>query len=116
MYKPLKYPNIPFSISDIYIITTSGDRVDSLAQQFYNDIRLLKPLNDPNNFLFPFFLFPQYLYEFDNSFLGFVEILWSVGIEILFLNVTMKILKSQKVRFQNMLVHHKLKTFSFYSL
>ena len=40
MYKPLKYPNIPFSISDIYIITTSGDRVDSLAQQFYNDIRL----------------------------------------------------------------------------
>ena len=39
-YKPLKYPNIPFSINDIYIITTAGDRVDSLAHQFYNDTRL----------------------------------------------------------------------------
>ena len=39
-YKPLKYPNIPFSINDIYIITTVGDRVDSLAHQFYNDTRL----------------------------------------------------------------------------
>ena len=39
-YKHLKYPNIPFSINDIYIITTAGDRVDSLAHQFYNDTRL----------------------------------------------------------------------------
>ena len=39
-YKALKYPNIPLSINDIYVITTSGDRLDLLANQFYKDIRL----------------------------------------------------------------------------
>ena len=39
-YKPIVYPNIPFSINDVYVITTSGDRLDLLANQFYNDVRL----------------------------------------------------------------------------
>lgn len=39
-YKALKYPNIPPSINDIYVITTSGDRLDLLANQFYKDTRL----------------------------------------------------------------------------
>ena len=39
-YQPLRYPNIPLSINDIYILTTVGDRLDSLANQFYNDIKL----------------------------------------------------------------------------
>tara|TARA_R110001583_G_scaffold55705_2_gene168808 strand:- start:4888 stop:5193 length:306 start_codon:yes stop_codon:yes gene_type:complete len=39
-YQPIKYPNIPLSSSDIYVLTTVGDRLDSLANQFYNDIRL----------------------------------------------------------------------------
>jgi nucleoid-associated protein YgaU len=39
-YKALKYPNIPLSINDIYVITTSGDRLDLLANQFYKDTRL----------------------------------------------------------------------------
>lgn len=39
-YKPLKYPEIPLSVNDVYIITTVGDRLDSLAQQFYGDVRL----------------------------------------------------------------------------
>ena len=39
-YRGIKYPNIDLSINDIYIITTSGDRLDLLANQFYNDIRL----------------------------------------------------------------------------
>tara|TARA_A100001201_G_scaffold39842_1_gene41438 strand:- start:5667 stop:5987 length:321 start_codon:yes stop_codon:yes gene_type:complete len=39
-YKPLKYPNIPLDINDLYVITTTGDRLDLLANQFYNDIRL----------------------------------------------------------------------------
>ena len=39
-FKPLKYPEIPFSLNDVYVITTTGDRLDSLANQFYNDIRL----------------------------------------------------------------------------
>jgi nucleoid-associated protein YgaU len=39
-YKALKYPNIHLSINDIYVITTSGDRLDLLANQFYKDTRL----------------------------------------------------------------------------
>ena len=39
-YKNLKYPDIPFTSNDIYVITTIGDRLDSIAFQFYNDIRL----------------------------------------------------------------------------
>tara|TARA_R110002051_G_scaffold98954_1_gene169306 strand:- start:1089 stop:1391 length:303 start_codon:yes stop_codon:yes gene_type:complete len=39
-YKPIRYPIIPLSIDDIYIVTTSGDRLDLLANNFYNDIRL----------------------------------------------------------------------------
>ncbi len=39
-YKPIKYPEIPLSSNDIYVITTIGDRLDSLAYQFYNDIEL----------------------------------------------------------------------------
>ena len=39
-YQPLRYPDIPLSSRDIYILTTIGDRLDSLADQFYNDVRL----------------------------------------------------------------------------
>jgi hypothetical protein len=39
-FKPLKYPEIPLSIDDLYIITTNGDRLDLLADQFYGDVRL----------------------------------------------------------------------------
>ena len=39
-YKPAIYPEIPLSISDLYIITTVGDRLDTLAYQFYNDVDL----------------------------------------------------------------------------
>ena len=39
-YKPLRYPDVSLSPRDIYVITTVGDRLDSLADQFYNDVRL----------------------------------------------------------------------------
>tara|TARA_R110001592_G_scaffold127539_3_gene339354 strand:- start:1485 stop:1790 length:306 start_codon:yes stop_codon:yes gene_type:complete len=39
-FKPLIYPNIPPTSNDIHIITTVGDRLDSLANQFYDDVRL----------------------------------------------------------------------------
>lgn len=32
-----KYPEIPLSPDDIYVITTEGDSLDVLAQQFYKD-------------------------------------------------------------------------------
>ena len=40
VYKIIKYPQIPLSVEDIYVITTSGDRLDLLANQFYKDVRL----------------------------------------------------------------------------
>ena len=39
-YKNLKYPEIPLSVNDIYVITEWGDRFDQLAFQFYGDVSL----------------------------------------------------------------------------
>ena len=40
VYKNIKYPEIPLSVNDLYIMTTSGDRLDTLANQFYQDVDL----------------------------------------------------------------------------
>ena len=40
VFKYIKYPNIPLSIDDIYAITIDGDRLDLIANQFYNDVVL----------------------------------------------------------------------------
>ena len=37
MYKTVRYPEIPLSETDLYVITGEGDRLDLLAQQFYKD-------------------------------------------------------------------------------
>ena len=39
-YKYLKYPEVPLSFDDIYIITKIEDRLDLLAEQFYKDTSL----------------------------------------------------------------------------
>ena len=39
-YLNLKYPEIPLSVNDLYITTTVGDRLDSLAYEFLNDVDL----------------------------------------------------------------------------
>ena len=39
-YRNLKYPEIPLSVNDLYITTTVGDRLDSLAYDFLNDVDL----------------------------------------------------------------------------
>jgi hypothetical protein len=39
-YRNTKYPEIPLSESDIYVITDFGDRLDLLSNQFYNDVTL----------------------------------------------------------------------------
>lgn len=36
-YQTTKYPEIPLDISDIYVISTIGDRYDILADQYYGD-------------------------------------------------------------------------------
>ena len=36
-YKNSKYPEIPLSVDDIYVISVDGDRFDSLANDYYGD-------------------------------------------------------------------------------
>lgn len=37
VYKNIEYPSIPMSPDDIYIISKSTDRLDLLANDYYND-------------------------------------------------------------------------------
>ena len=37
-FKPIKYPLIPISVDDLYIITSDRDRLDLLANQFYGNV------------------------------------------------------------------------------
>jgi hypothetical protein len=48
-YKGKFYPNIPLSESDIYVITTVGDRLDSLAYTYYSDSTLWWVVSMANN-------------------------------------------------------------------
>ena len=36
-YRTTKYPEVPLVESDIYVYANTGDRFDSLAQQYYNN-------------------------------------------------------------------------------
>ena len=49
VYRTRIYPNIPQSDSDIYIVTQQGDRLDSLAHQFYSDVSLWWIIATANN-------------------------------------------------------------------
>ena len=44
------YPTIPPTVDDIYIITTIGDRYDTLALQFYSDSSLWWIIAMSNNY------------------------------------------------------------------
>lgn len=48
-YKNLIYPEIPPSENDTYIITTVGDRLDLLSDQFYNDVQYWRVISFVNN-------------------------------------------------------------------
>jgi hypothetical protein len=48
-YKSKQYPNIPLSETDYYIITNIGDRLDSLAYSYYNDVNLWWVISAANN-------------------------------------------------------------------
>lgn len=43
------YPTIPETEDDIYVITTGGDRYDTLARQFYGDSSLWWVIASANN-------------------------------------------------------------------
>jgi hypothetical protein len=48
-YKQRFYPNIPPLETDVYVITTVGDRLDSLAYSYYNDATLWWIISAANN-------------------------------------------------------------------
>ena len=52
------YPNIPLSETDIYIITTIGDRLDYLAYTYYRDSELYWIITAANNNVTKGSLFP----------------------------------------------------------
>ena len=39
-FRAIKYPNIPLSIQDLYIVTSDFDRLDNLANLYYGDSNL----------------------------------------------------------------------------
>jgi hypothetical protein len=48
-FKGKFYPNVPLSSSDVYVITTVGDRLDSLAYSYYRDSTLWWVIAAANN-------------------------------------------------------------------
>ena len=48
-FKTKFYPNIPLSENDVYVITNVGDRLDSLANSYYNDSTLWWVIAMANN-------------------------------------------------------------------
>jgi hypothetical protein len=48
-YKGKFYPNIPLSESDVYVITTIGDRLDYMAYLYYRDSELWWIISAANN-------------------------------------------------------------------
>jgi hypothetical protein len=58
-YKGKFYPNVPLSENDVYIITTVGDRLDSLAYTYYSDSALWWVIAMANNNATRGALYPQ---------------------------------------------------------
>jgi hypothetical protein len=49
VYRPKIYPNIPFRDDDVYVATELGDRLDTLAHDFYEDSTLWWIIASANN-------------------------------------------------------------------
>ena len=49
VYKSIIYPNIPLRDDDVYVATETGDRLDTLAHQFYTDSSLWWIIASANN-------------------------------------------------------------------
>jgi nucleoid-associated protein YgaU len=50
-YRDSKYPTIPFSPNDVYVVTVIGDRYDLLANQYYGDSTLWWIISTANSLL-----------------------------------------------------------------
>jgi len=58
-WKQKFYPNVPLSETDEYVITTIGDRLDSLAYSYYRDSTLWWVIAMANNNITKGSLFPE---------------------------------------------------------
>ena len=58
-FKQKYYPNIPLSSTDEYVITTIGDRLDTLAYSYYRDSTLWWVISMANNNVTKGSIFPQ---------------------------------------------------------
>jgi hypothetical protein len=58
-YKQKYYPNVPLSETDDYVITTIGDRLDTLAYSYYRDSTLWWIISVANNNITKGSLFPE---------------------------------------------------------
>jgi nucleoid-associated protein YgaU len=58
-FKAKFYPSIPLAESDVYVITTVGDRLDSLAYSYYNDATLWWIISAANNNITKGALYPE---------------------------------------------------------
>lgn len=76
VYSSRVYPNIPLRDDDIYVATETGDRLDTLAYDFYDDSKLwwiIAAANNIHNAVFGFedgtiLRIPQNYIEIFNSF------------------------------------------------
>jgi phage tail protein X len=48
-YATVKYPEIPLSPNDVYVLTNEGDRLDLLAQQYYGNVNLYWIISTAND-------------------------------------------------------------------
>jgi hypothetical protein len=58
-YKRKNYPQIPYSDSDVYVITTIGDRLDTIAYSYYNNAELWWIISVANNNVTKGSIFPE---------------------------------------------------------
>jgi hypothetical protein len=58
-WKQKFYPNVPLSETDEYVITTIGDRLDTLAYSYYRDSTLWWVIAMANNNVTKGSLFPE---------------------------------------------------------
>jgi nucleoid-associated protein YgaU len=49
VYKPKIFPNIPLKDTDIYVMTETGDRLDTLSFEYYEDASLWWIIAAANN-------------------------------------------------------------------
>lgn len=59
VYRPKIYPNISLRDDDIYVATETGDRLDTLAYDFYGDSKLWWIIASANNIHNAVFGFPD---------------------------------------------------------